>query len=48
MIASPSFKKGTKWTLATGGKITGTASPWNGYYSGCTLADPKTAIDFSF
>lgn len=48
MIASPSFKKGTKWTLATGGKIAGTSSPWNGYYSGCTLTDPKTAIDFSF
>lgn len=48
MIASPSFKKGTKWTLVTGGKITGTSSPWNGYYSGCTLSDPKTAVDFSF
>lgn len=48
MIASPSFKKGSKWTLATGGKITGTSTPWNGYYSACSLADPKTAVDFSF
>lgn len=48
MIASPSFKKGSKWTLATGGKISGSSSPWNGYYSGCTLTNPKTATDFSF
>ncbi len=48
MIASPSFTKGSKWTLATGGTIAGSTSPWNGYYSGCTLTNPKTALDFSF
>ncbi len=47
MIASPSFRSGTTWTLAVGGTISSGSDSWNGLRIGASLTDPTSTTTFS-